>query len=445
MLRRPAILGGIALLGAGVLLITLWVLRAGPTLSGSVVDSEGKPVVGAEVIAHALWAPAEVIGGASTDPAGRFELHGLKPGRCSLLVHKPGYGVSMPKCDVPSDGTVITLPTGATIAGKIEPAPGSEKTPICEVRVDALDQLDTRGKSEPSGSFVVSASPGNSLVHAEGEGHVSPRVKLELAPGERRELLLKVEKAGHVELKVKSDAGERPGFVFLESSRPDGSPLEGFLNEDHSCSFDHVLPGLVRIVACIPGEGVAILENVEVKAGETAEVEIPLPETQGIFGIVHRGVEPVKDARVVATWTGGSADTRTSSGGFYYLRGMPAGACELVLEGPGSTVPVRRVVEVPDRGALLRNLFLDRGRVSGTVTSAGRPVSDVRIHFEGEGMSSSLSDPTDPAGNWDVEVTAPGKYVLRAYRGEEAVGRPHTLVLESPRDDVRVDIGLKKG
>ena len=444
MLRRPAILGGIALLGAGILLIILWVLRAGATLSGRVLDSEGKPLAGAEVIAYALWAPADLIGGASTDPAGRFELRGLKPGRCSLLVHKPGYGVSMPKCDVPSDGTVITLPTGATITGKIEPASGSEKTPLCEVRVDALDQLDTRGASEPSGSFVVFASPGISLVHAEGEGYVSPRVKLELAPGEQRELILKVEKAGHVAVKMKGDAEGRPGFVLLESSRPDGSALEGFLNEDQSCSFDHVLPGSVRIVACIPGEGVAILENLEVRAGETAEIDIPLPGTRGVFGLVYRGTEPVKDARVLARWTGGSAEARTSSGGFYELRDVPAGTCELVVVGPGSTVPVRRVVEVPDRGALSRNLFLDRGRVSGTVTSAGRPVSEVRIHFEGEGMSSSLSDPTDAEGNWAVEVTAPGKYVLRAYREEEAVGLPHTLVLESPRDDVRVDIGLKK-
>src|SRR5688572_19424906 len=142
MLRRPAILGGIALLGAGILLILLWVLRTGATLSGRVLDSEGKPLEKAEVTAWAMCAPLKLLDAAYTDQTGRFELRGLKPGRCSLTVHKTGYAAGLPYTDVPFEGLVITLPTAATIVGKIEPGTGSEKLPICKIMSDAVDQLD---------------------------------------------------------------------------------------------------------------------------------------------------------------------------------------------------------------------------------------------------------------------------------------------------------------
>ena len=85
MLRRPAILGGIALLGAGIILILLWVLRAGATLSGRVVDSEGKPLEKAEVTAWAMCGPLKLLDAAYTDQTGRFELRGLKPGGRTVI------------------------------------------------------------------------------------------------------------------------------------------------------------------------------------------------------------------------------------------------------------------------------------------------------------------------------------------------------------------------
>ena len=96
---------------------------------------------------------------------------------------------------------------------------------------------------------------------------------------------------------------------------------------------------------------------------------------------------------------------------------------------------------MPESGALYLDVHLDRGRVSGTVTSGGRPAPDIRIACDGDD-GQWLSAPSDAAGTWSYDLPAPGKYLLQAHRGREAVGPPRQLILESPEDDVRLDIEL---
>ena len=417
-----------------------FVLPSGGTVSGRVVDEAGNPLEGAEITGFSGMALGP-LATAHTDASGRFELGGLAARRTSIMARKPGFALRPLEADVPSEGHIVVLPAMGAVWGRLELASGEGTPPICEIRLDPLLQLRTEGTSDSTGRFVVVAPPGPSVLHAEGEGFVSPRLELDLRPGEKREVVLKLEKAGHVQVRAESNEEPESFFVLLESERP-GEPPREELFSGGDCHFDSVLAGRVRLVALVPELGAAVVvDGVEVVSGETVEVTIALGSARGVSGRVYEGGLPVSGARVVARRPQGAAKSQTSIGGVYELREIEPGTCELSFEGPRSSNPLRRVVRVPESGALYLDVHLDRGRVSGTVTSGGRPAADLRIVAnDGEWLSM----PSDAAGAWSMDLPAPGKYLLQAYRGEEAVGSPRPVVLEGPEDDVRVDVEIEE-
>jgi hypothetical protein len=421
-----------------------FIAPAGSGVSGRVVDAAGEPVSCAEIESHDSVSFASVH--TTTDAKGRFTIEGLPPGPASLMAHGPGYTLKFAHVAVPSEGNVVVLSALGTISGRLEVASGPGKPPICKVKVTAPLQLSTEATSDGSGRFDVPAPPGSCRIHAEGEGFVSPRMKLDLEPGERREIVLELERTGDVQVSVKS-ASDEPfpdeGLVLLETTRSGEPPLEMALDQGQ-CYFEGVLPGTVKVVAFVSGQGAAVVDEVHVVPGKTAEVIIPVGADRGISGRVFRGGEPVQGARVIASRLTGTAETHTSPGGVYELRDIEPGRCELAFVGPGTGKPLRRVVRVPETGGLSLDVHLDRSRVSGSVTSGGKPVQGARITFQADEGNSWLSNPTDDEGGWSFELEAPGRYVLQAYRGKDAVGPSRTLVLESPEDELRVDIELEK-
>ncbi|MBZ4417481.1 carboxypeptidase-like regulatory domain-containing protein [Myxococcus sp. RHSTA-1-4] len=70
-------------------------MDTGQSVSGIVVDEQGRPVPDAEVEAFTFFEKWEYPGGspatAKTGPDGRFTVHHLPEGRCVLSVSKPGY------------------------------------------------------------------------------------------------------------------------------------------------------------------------------------------------------------------------------------------------------------------------------------------------------------------------------------------------------------------
>ena len=347
---------------------------------------------------------------------------------------------------VPSTGNVLVLPALATISGTIELPSGQGNPPPCRLIASAPGQADMEGSSDRSGRFILPAPPGGCHLRVEGEGVVSPAMKILLQPGEKRHIVLKLERAGNVQVELERDAEEHmtdEAFVLLESARPDGPVLVDSLEDKH-CFFADVLPGAVRLVAFVPGRGVAVVDGVEVTAGETVDVSMSLGTARGVHGRVLSGDEPVQGARVTATWAGGSAETRTSAGGVFELRDVEPGTCELVCEAPFSAKPLRRIARVTERGGPWLEVHLDKARVGGIVTSGGRPVPDAGIGFEDSEGAVSVSKPTDPAGAWTCGLRAPGRYLVQVFRGFDPVGPSRRLVLESPEDEVRVDIELEK-
>ena len=424
-----------------------FILPHGTAVSGRVIDPAGQPLRGAEVT---VSKPCFVGASATTDAEGRFEVQGLGAGSGYITVSMSGHAARSTRCEIPSSGNVLSLDRQPVIAGRIAVSTGTERPPVCEVRTLTYSGFVYWGTSDGTGRFTVSAPPGVCFIGAEAEGFFCHPLKLDLKTGERREVVLTVERAGIVEVEIDFEGREEeeklPDGTFVILERVGGQPAslrEYVVYRD--CTFAAVPPGEITLVACIPGHGIARKEGITVTAGETEEVRIEVTGAEGLFGIVTRRGEAVRGARVVARGTGKPATARTSSSGFYEIRDLDPGAYEVTFEDDSASgPPVRKRTTVLEGGARQLDAELGAALVSGLVTSGGEPVPGAKViadNWEGKSWSEAT---TDAAGAWSLELEAPGEYVLQAFRGKEAVGPSRELVLEEAHAESRVDLEIEK-
>jgi RNA polymerase sigma-70 factor (ECF subfamily) len=175
------------------------VLSDGASASGKVVDPEGQPAAGAEVLAFASpeekeprpWSPWLLARKTVADGEGRFELLGLPPGESTLFARKSGFAVSEPlEVEPPGEppsarGLVLSLRNGEPIEGRcisgekpFGPATGMAAPRPAEAEADRdrpVFLLDARALDPASSRLDAVAFP----VDAEGRFETPP-----LAPGE---------------------------------------------------------------------------------------------------------------------------------------------------------------------------------------------------------------------------------------------------------------------
>lgn len=379
-------------------------LTRGATLSGRVVDEEGRPVTGAGVsllssTESAFEAAIRIRSASSsrlrTRSDGSFTADRLPPGESQrLLVRHPEFesgtvgGISLVAGGVRS-GVVVTIRRGVVLAGRVrdpdgEPIAGAEVTagPSFAVRSSGAGSLARRragaweeprtARSGADGSFELRGlEPGSVAVTVKAPGRATESVDpVRLVRGTRPEPIEVVlgpgaTISGRV---VRRTGGGATGYYVVARSRrsPAGGPGSPNANPETDGTF--------------------VLEAL--RAGETYDLQLfggagaigPGPRKEGILA-------PAADVDFVVGGTGrieGSAvDGRT---------GQPLGAFEVSFQEDG-----------PGRGGVFR-VPRGVGRFTGGAGEA-RPVESPDGRFALEEV---------PAGKWQVVVTAKGYQAGRA-------------------------------
>ena len=431
-----------------------WTVTRGQTISGQVVDAEGRPLAHLEVRATARVAPNQprvrqtnALG--STDVNGHFELAGLLAGHYDVSV--AGMRATPPK------PISITLPEKRDIEGvRIElPATGTVRGSVVDLqgRPAAKSRVVLHGDGEQrvvavadNGSFIDEhVALGEYRVVAEGplgemrapgssDGEVQGE-KIEVRAGEVESIKLIVEgaKTGVITGIVRGSDGGPIADAFVDATRESESeatstgPAERsgrwgqFSETPHLTDVDGrftltALPeGKYTLRAYRKGGGEAILEHVELGG----PVALTIAATGRLSGtVVVPGGSPPDEftLQLVDETTGFSRrDTFFRTGGAWSLPDVPAGHFKIRINAGVATAEVATSMRAGEDTSGVRVELAAKVTVRGSVVDLeGHPASGLQVSIYASGRAAyadsdnSKLHVTDASGRFELKNVPTG-------------------------------------
>ncbi|MEM7582601.1 MAG: carboxypeptidase regulatory-like domain-containing protein [Acidobacteriota bacterium] len=440
------------------------VMVPGLSAFGSVVDEDETPVADAEVCLIAPpstndWQVVRQMGRlgrdqpcaarAVSDGDGRFELSDLAGGPYDLVAQASGFLASrVPGLQVEGrDGTdlgTVTLASGVALAGRVV---DGDRRGIAgaTVEVDSnasggwLQSEQGPAQTDPDGRFVVAdLRPGSPvLLVVSKPGFVTEAVR-DVRPRADEPLEVVLQVAGRLAGRVVDEAGDpivnarlsayedpRPG-ERRRSSRYRNRPSSVWSTVEGRFAIENLLPGRWRLIASAKGYQNRIVNEIEVAAGTTREVEVTLATGERLEGTVTAddptslnqawvSVVEVTEDGSAGTW--GSVRSTLDAEGRFQVVGVPVGRVNITVYG-GQT---RRLSESFDihTGTNVVELHVESGfEVTGqVVASDGTPVADGRVTLQLDEPTSVRQNviyrsqvSTDAAGSFRFTGVSPGTY-----------------------------------
>ncbi|HEU5059252.1 MAG TPA: carboxypeptidase regulatory-like domain-containing protein [Kofleriaceae bacterium] len=426
-------------------------------LRGRVLDHRGAPVSGARVTYGARMGGRPIgseqtapVGEATSGDGGAFEIE-VPAGDVKLIAEiGEARGEALVGGVLPGQEpgeVIIRLAAGASVDGRVVDAArapvGGAEVRVVMARGDAADGERT-ATTDGSGRFRFDhLAPGRAILEARTATGVSAPLTVELVDARER---------GGVEL-VLAGAGSIAGRVVDGK----GAPLPGatVLANPSSASRAKSRPAISGADGAFRLEGLAagVAHNVQARRDgypntfvrnvmpPADKVELVMLSAGGIRGVVKGaggarvGSFQVKVERYLeadGVMRPGSAASRySSSDGRFELDLVAPGAYDLVVTADGFAPARPARVTVPADGWVDITVELAAAaRVSGRVTSSGKPVAGARV-----AMSAGYEGPpvfTDGQGRFALIDVAPGRRSISASKAGLASGH---------RDDVEVRAG----
>lgn len=439
--RVPAV--GTARAGGEVVVLTL-----APTvsLSGRVIDVDGRPVAGATITASPLdsgastW-PVDQGTQASTDHSGSFSLDGLRPGRVMLYARAPGCETHFREVRVPSEEKVeLVLQPALDLVVEVRTTSGQ---PIENATVEiaraqgGLTKLEAvRGATNAAGQVLVrGVAIADVLISVEARGYASREVGRSLTTADDG-ATLEITLEGGVRLggRVSSPSGP-PAAAKIRASG------HGWLREttpDSTGSFElgPAAPGTTTVT--VVAEGWQTHEETLMIGEDHPDLVILLEPEARIEGQLV-GL----DAAEAAAATVGASSTGSPRGGYthpawdgtFAIGGLAAGTYRVTARsGDGAVASVEVTLGA---GEILRGLELELtpGRlVTGTVWFDGELAVGAQVRAFGPGPPQPAS--TDMVGQFELRLE-PGRWGIRVF---DADGRNGEEVVEVADEDLELEL-----
>ena len=399
-------------------------LEAGRVLFGWVVDSQGRPITNAEVLADGLSKAAEIS--ARSDEEGFFELLGLPGGGFQLTATHPGFVSArrLVEPDQERDGLELVLEEGLHVTGRVV---DDREVGAAGVLVDLIGDgfhgpAHHTARSAADGTFQIqSVEPGRYLLqvaHPEF-GEAEEDRWIEVAPG-LRELRVVLERSFTVSGRVLGLDFEELTTVEVTATSGDRRPLAGRVDYSGRFFVEGLGSGAWLLEASLP-DGQRQTQARVWLDGSVDEIHQDLEFAPGLSlqGTVTSSGRPLDDTRV--SLSGLDADVQravvTDHLGHYRFDDLAPGRYRLgAMHIPEMLVSNRRIDLQSDRRL---DLELEASRVSGRVVDAasGEGLSAASLVLRRQRTDESaqefvITDAARADGGFSFPRVPPGTYRL---------------------------------
>jgi hypothetical protein len=417
--------------------------------SGRVVDVQGRPVSGAEVLLTPSSASPESLAGietlrraalkAATDAQGRFQIDRLGQGPFDLQARARGFlptrvrQVAIPPGRGNADLGVIALQTGTAFEGRVVD-PGGNAVAGASVQAapsSGVSPGDLPADGQASGREAVTDGDGAFSLTGFRDGDV---VTLRVArKGYAARTISRIQTPLPEPLTVELTPSARIAGTVLDES---GDPVAGArvvltgearfvaaaeVDSEGRFEMADLAPGRFRLSAVASGYLPAAHGGIEIKEGSGIEgIDLVLRRGAVVEGrVLAPDGSPVAGARVAVLdqpaetdlGLAGRPETFADDEGRYQLGGIAEGDRTVAAEHAGFR-PARRQVKVQE-GTTPLDLQLGRGfEVSGRVTSPEGPARGAFLRLLGVESASPVT--SGPDGSFRFEAVAEGRYRVEA-------------------------------
>ncbi|HYO12549.1 MAG TPA: carboxypeptidase-like regulatory domain-containing protein [Thermoanaerobaculia bacterium] len=308
----PVVVRGLPLEGGAAVDLGTVILPPGVTVEGTVVDSTGKPVAGADVQVLPLDALPGRLLHSSRDEVpksgldGRFTITGLREGqRVELQGWKQGHVAQPTVVEVPPPGPVrLVLTPAVRITGRVVREDGK---PISGAWVYFFREGSGSGiPTDDQGRFEMRKGPGEIDIRATADGYLPKEMRIEAAAGQEVEDLRIVLRKGAVVTGrvLGPDGAPVPGAEVRALLAPSGNRFHSLAAPEVKADGEgrYRLEGIPegrRSIAASHPELQRAVKDLDVRPGEN-RLDLQLGQGFPVTGrVVDAEGRPVEGARVV--------------------------------------------------------------------------------------------------------------------------------------------------
>jgi hypothetical protein len=430
-------------------------LDRGFTVRGTVLDSGGRPIPGADVEAMGKetnrMVPRRAVSGAD----GRFEITGVEAGSVELVASHPVYATGRQGATIDPDGSsadvLVVLRAGGRIAGSVkkrsgEPVRGAFVSYFNRMAV-AADWSKSKAETDAAGGFVFeNVAPGEvSVAVLQGqagrfEGAAAKSVKVE--EGEEstvsivlRETVVRGRVSGpaaRANLRVRLGSGVGGGMYgagnwgsSLPSVIPRGS---AFTSSDGDYELMVDQPGRYFVeVTSYDGSETLVRRSIEIPDVDVFPLDFAVGASRVVVTVLDGATNaPVADAYVGATPVQGSSPSRTPPSDSIGISGSDGRAVLNLGDGeyritaqPQGYAPGSVTTRVDGDSEV--TLTLETGlKIGGRVRTASGAVPPGYYVTAGLiGGGSVRQSQRFPGGAFEVTGLKPGRYRIHASAADD--------------------------
>lgn len=411
-------------------------------IAGRVVDSEGEPVLAANLT---IYFP--VFRSAHSDAEGNFTFEELPEGSYTIQteVYHQGRSRSQRTEGVVAGTTDLTIEMAspAQLAGMVVDALSGEPITQFDLTSDAGKHETISGHqmwqykphTDPDGAFALEGlEPGDVTVFVRAKGYAQAIHPVEgLAAGESRDgIRIALSKGVTVEGRVLNTSRQpvSGALVYIGSIPEQQMRTHMAMDETDSEGLFklHVARGETQTVSAYHTDYAPAETTLPVSGAPFVQTEIVLPEGTRVYGKFYRGADAMAGHAVVLLVDGvHMGSVTTDDEGTFQFNHVPAGDGEVTVYVPGTNDEHRqigRTFDVTGIGSVNVDLSIEEGLgiLTGQVTRQGQPTPGLLaelIAVQSSGATLSWSVNLEGDGTYYFDEVPPGNVVLRLVRYEQ--------------------------